>query len=46
MPRIELPPDEETIRKQKMVHRLCFLFAILDLAILGAIILGILRLFN
>ena len=45
MAKIKLPPEEERKRKARMTSRLCFLFFILDFAMLGVVIFEILQLF-
>lgn len=45
MAKIKLPPEEEKKRKARMTSRLCFLFFVLDFAILGIVIYEFLQLF-
>ena len=45
MAKIKLPPQEEKKRKARMTSRLCFLFVVLDFALLGVIIYEFLQLF-
>ncbi len=44
--RIEISEQEEMKRKARMTSRLCFLFAVFDLAILGVLIYELLQLFS
>lgn len=43
--KVYLSEEEERKRKARMTSRLCFLFAILDLVMLGLIVYGLLQLF-
>ncbi len=43
--RVEISQEEENKRKARMTSRLCVLFAIIDLVILGFLIYEILQLF-
>ena len=43
--KVQIPEAEERKRKAKMTSRLCFLFVLLDFALLGVIVFELLELF-
>ena len=43
--KVAISETEERKRKARMTSRLCFLFAVLDLALLGIIVFELLQLF-